>query len=443
MPASKPVNDETFLDRPIDRRTLIRRGLAFVGASAIVAPAFLRAVFDDASTASAARYDLLLLERPRRRVLVVLQIAGGNDGLNTVIPYADGAYYDARPDLAIAPEDTLTLDDRTALHPSLSGVRTLYDRGDAAIVLGAGYPNPNRSHFSSMDVWHTASTDGSDTGWLGRLLDATRREQDSLWRAANVGAAAPRSLRSEESFVPSLSSVPAYVVQTDPRYPSEGERRLTAWLQLYSAQASELAVQAEYGGQLALVSETGLQAYESTVVLDAATSGYAPAVEYPDTPLARALQTAAELVTSETGTGIVYVTTGGFDTHAAQADQHASLLQTIGDAVLAFHDDLRAHGMAEEVTTLAWTEFGRRVRENGSDGTDHGTAGPLFLLGGAVRGGLHGEQPSVADLDGNGDLKFSVDFRSVYSSVIAQLFDADPTDVLDGRFEELPLFTTV
>lgn len=440
-----PINDETFLDRTVDRRTLIRRGLAFVGVSAMMPPAFLRAVFDDASPASTANaLDPSLFAPPRRRVLVVLQIAGGNDGLNTVVPYTDGAYYDARPELAIAPEVVLPLDDRTALHPGLAGVKTLYDRGDAAIVLGAGYPHPNRSHFASMDVWHTASTGGlSDTGWLGRLLDATRHEQDSLWRAANVGAAAPRSLMSHDSFVPSLSSVPAYVVQTDPRHPAEGDRRLTAWLQLYSHQAAALATQAEYGGQLALVSETGLQAYQSTIELDAATSDYAPAVDYPDTPLARALQTAAELVSSEAGTGIVYVTTGGFDTHAAQAAQHAALLQTLGDAVLAFHDDLRAHGMSDDVTTLAWTEFGRRVRENGSDGTDHGTAGPLFLFGGAVRGGLHGEQPSVRNLDANGDLEFSVDFRSVYASVISQLFDTDPSDVLDGRFEELPLFAAV
>lgn len=436
-----PVNDETFLDRPVDRRTLIRRGLAFVGMSAAMPPAFVRAVFDD-RPASASPFDPIEVnEAPRRRVLVVLQVAGGNDGLNTVVPYTDGAYYDARPGLAIPPEDVLTLDEGLGLHPSLSGVKALHDRGDAAVVLGVGYPNPNRSHFASMDVWHTASTEGwSDTGWLGRLLDATQHEQDSLWRAANVGAAAPKSLATTEAFVPSLASVPAYVLQTDPRYPAEGERRVTDFLQLYAAQASELAVQAEYGGQLALVSEVGLQAYESTLQLQAATSDYEPKVEYPDTPLARALQTAAELVTSEAGTGVVYVTTGGFDTHSAQADQHANLLQVVGDAVLAFHDDLDAHGFGDEVTMMAWTEFGRRVGQNGSSGTDHGTAGPLFLFGGAVKGGLHGEQPSVADLDDNGDLKFSVDFRSVYASVASELFDTDPADVLDGKYAELSLF---
>ncbi len=439
-----PENDETFLDRPVDRRTLIRRGLAFVGMSSAMPPAFLRAAFDDRSAPALALDPSQKLETPRRQVLVVLQIAGGNDGLNTVIPYSDGAYYDARPGLAIAPEETLPLDDRLALHPALEGVQSLYERGDAAIVLGVGYPNPNRSHFASMDVWHTASTDGwSETGWLGRLLDATRYEQESLWRAANVGASAPRPLTSAEPFVPSLSSVPAYVLQTDPRHPADGERRVTNFLRLHAAQAASLAVQAEYGGQLALVSETGLQAYESTVALDAATSGYEARVDYPDTPVARALRTAAELVTSEAGTGIVYVTTGGFDTHSNQAGQHGELLRVVGDAVRAFHDDIAAHGMAREVTTLAWTEFGRRVRENGSDGTDHGTAGPLFLFGRSVRGGLHGEQPAVGDLDGNGDLKYSVDFRSVYASVIAQLFDTDPADVLGGPYEELPLFEAV
>jgi uncharacterized protein (DUF1501 family) len=192
-----PVQEESFASRPLGRRTLIRRGLAFVSAAALTPPAFVRAVFDEASVASAA-------EQPRR-VLVVLQLAGGNDGLNTVIPYTDGAYYDARQRIAANPEAALPLDDRLALHPNLAGLKALYDQGRAAVVLGVGYPNPNRSHFRSMDIWHSASmAEHSETGWIGRLLDATRHEQDSMWRAANVGSSAapsaspssPRSTRS-------------------------------------------------------------------------------------------------------------------------------------------------------------------------------------------------------------------------------------------------------
>ncbi len=456
--------EEEFADRTIDRRTLIRRGIAFVtagGLAAAMPPAFLRVAVDEGSrpgkqlagwpqdedALDAALPSTGVTQPPpaSQRVFVIVQLAGGNDGLNTVIPYTDGAYFDARRDLALDPESLLHLDDRFALHPSLSGLQEVWDRGQLAIVQGVGYPDPNRSHFRSMDIWHTASmAEHSETGWLGRLLDATAHEGDSLWRATNVGVAAPRSLAANEAFVPSLGSVPSYVLSTDPRFPAEEDRRVQHWLQLYASQAAELATQAEYGGQLAFVSDTGLQAYDSTVALEAEAGDYIAAVDYPETPLAQALQTVAQLASSNLGTMICYVTTGGFDTHAGQANMQERLLQTLGDALLAFSNDLAGHALSEAVTTMVWTEFGRRVGENGSGGTDHGTAGPAFLLGGSVRGGsvrggFHGEPASVAALDGNGDLKFTTDFRSIYASVIERWFEADPADVLDGRYPTLPL----
>jgi uncharacterized protein (DUF1501 family) len=443
--------DEEFADRTIDRRTLIRRGIAFVtagGLAAAMPPAFLRVAIDEHSIPGKqlatwppdVRAVAPSPPPPAQRVFVIVQLAGGNDGLNTVIPYTDGAYFDARRDLALDPESLLHLDDRFALHPSLGGLKQVWDRDQLAIVQGVGYPNPNRSHFRSMDIWHTASMgEHSDTGWLGRLLDATSHEGDSLWRAANVGRAAPRSLAASETFVPSLGSVPSYVLATDPRFAANADRRTQHWLQLYASQAAELATQAEYGGQLAFVSDTGLQAYDSTVALEAQTGDYTPSVDYPKTPLAQALQTVAQLASSNLGTMVCYVTTGGFDTHAGQSNAQAGLLQTLGDALLAFTSDLEGHALSEAVTTMVWTEFGRRVGENGSGGTDHGTAGPAFLLGGSVRGGLHGEPAAVSSLDGNGDLKFTTDFRSIYASVIEQWFEADPADVLDGSYPTLPL----
>ncbi len=430
--------NETFLDRPVDRRSFIKRGIAFVGAGAFTPPAFLRAVFDEetrpltsASVTSAAA---------KRHVLVVLQMAGGNDGLNTVIPVGDRAYFDARPTIALNPEASLPLEQGFALNPAMTGMKALYDRGQLGVVLGVGYPNPNRSHFRSMDIWHSASMDESaDTGWIGRLLDATKYEQASMWRAANIGSQEAFSLRSKSSFVPSLGSVPDYVLQTDNSFRGEGPRRQQSFLQL-QRQAEALAVQAEYGGQLAFVSKTGLDAYQSTVDLHTAVTEYKTTITYPTTPLASALKTSAQLITSNLATGVCYVTTGGFDTHSNQQGTQNGLLGGVSNALLAFYDDLQAQGIADQVTTLVWSEFGRRVKENGSRGTDHGTASPMFIVGGGVRSGMHGEQPSVANLDGSGDLKYTTDFRSVYASVIAQRFKIDPKDVLGGSYPTLPLY---
>ena len=433
-----PYDDDSFGSRPLDRRTFIRRGIAFVGAGAMTPPAFLRAVFDEqslpVSTTSA-------LTDAAKRVLVVLQLGGGNDGLNTVIPVGDPAYARARPSLAIDAASALPLGEGLALNPAMTGMKTLYDRGQLGVVLGVGYPDPSRSHFRSMDIWHAASfEEHAETGWIGRLLDATKHEQDSLWRAANMGADEPLSLASRASFVPSVGSVPAYVLQTDGRLPREAARRTQGYVEIQTRQAEALARQAEYGGQLAFLSKTGLDAYQSTVDLQIAAKGYKAAATYPNTPVASALSTAAQLISSDLGTGVCYVTTGGFDTHGNQSGTQNNLLGTVSNALLAFYDDLAVRGRANDVTTLVWTEFGRRVKENGSRGTDHGTAGPVFIVGGGVKGGLHGAQPSVGSLDDNGDLKFSTDFRSVYASIIAQRFGVDPKDVLGQSFAPLPLF---
>ena len=431
--------DDSFLTRPIDRRTFIKRGVAFVGAGALTPPAYLRAVFDE-DTRPLGAPTVSNFASGKRHVMVVLQLAGGNDGLNTVIPVGDRAYFDARPGLAVNPESTLPLGQGLAFNPVMTGMKTLFDRGQLGVVLGVGYPEPNRSHFRSMDIWHSASMDEqAETGWVGRLLDATKHERSSLWRAANIGQNMPLSLESNESFVPSVGSVPEYVLQTDGG-PQEGARRTQNFVQLYRQQAEMLATQAEYGSQLAFVSKTGLEAYQSTVDLHAAVGKYTAKTVYPTTPLASALKTAAQLITSNLATGICYVTTGGFDTHAGQTGVQNGLLGGVSNALLAFYDDLQGQGVADQVTTLVWSEFGRRVKENGSRGTDHGTAGPMFIVGGGVRGGLHGEQPSVGSVDGNGDLKFTTDFRSVYASVIAQRFNIDPKDVLGAHYPTLPLY---
>ena len=433
-----PYDDDNFTARPLDRRTFIKRGIAFVGAGSMAPPAFLRAVFDEQSLPISATS---ALTDTARRVLVVLQLGGGNDGLNTVIPVGDPAYARARPSLAINAASALPLGNGLALNPAMTGMKALYDRGELGVVLGVGYPNPSRSHFRSMDIWHAASfEEHSETGWIGRLLDATKHEQRSLWRAANLGSEEPLSLASRSTFVPSVGSVPGYMLQMDERLPQQAAKRTQDFVEIQTRQAEALAQQAEYGGQLAFVSKTGIEAYQSTVKLQSAVKGYASRTTYPSTPLGSALNTASQLISSDLGTGVCYVTTGGFDTHGNQSGTQNNLLGIVSNALLAFYDDLALQGRAKNVTTLVWTEFGRRVKENGSRGTDHGTAGPVFIVGGGVKAGLHGEQPSVGSLDDNGDLKFTTDFRSVYASIIAQRFGADPRDVLGQSFAPLPLF---
>ena len=233
--------------------------------------------------------------------------------------------------------------------------------------------------------------------------------------------------------MPSLDSVPAYVLQTDPARPLQADRRIVDWGRLYAQQAS-------LGGALSLVSETGLQAHRSTIDLQGDVGAYEPAVEYPQSPLAQGLQTCAQLISSNLGTGLCYVTTGGFDSHANQDRTHPELLTAIDGALSAFQADIEAQGHGDRTSLLMWTEFGRRVRENGSGGTDHGTAGPIWLLGEPVRGGLHGEPPSISALDGNGDLRFTTDFRSVYAAVLEQWLGLDSSDILEGVYPQLPLF---
>ena len=428
------MNTRNASGRPagkLNRRSFLTKGLAFVAVGSVMPAAFVRAVsaaeVGDWSADSTAR---------RPRSLVIVQLGGGNDGLNTVIPYADGAYYDARGELAVNPEAMLPLNDRLALHPSLGPLKALYDRGRLAIVEGVGYPNPNRSHFRSMEIWHAASTDSNvRDGWLGRLLDVTASDNDSRWRAANVGEMSPAAFDGGESFVPSLRSVPSYVLQTDPwlRDSISAQRRTTDWAQLYAQQAAA-------GGALAMISETGLNAYQSTIELGEDVADYQPLVDYPDSPLGKALLTCAQLMGSGLGTHVCYVTTGGFDSHSEQDSTHPELLTAVAEALAAFEADLEAHGTADDVSTLVWTEFGRRVRGNGSGGTDHGTAGPVFVLGGSVQGGLYGEPASLNNLDENGDLRFTTDFRSVYATMIEQWLGADADGVLGARYPQLPIF---
>lgn len=343
------------------------------------------------------------------RVLVVVQLSGGNDGLNTVIPFADDAYRRARPTLAVA--DALKIDDAVGFHPALRGFADLLEAGRLAVVQGVGYPEPNRSHFESMDIWHTCRHKGREPrteGWLGRAL----KPGDDDPAIHLGGEPQPLALASATLRVPSIASLEEFKLH--------GE-----------VDASELVERPRDDDLLEFVRAGTASALASAARVAEAARSYRPAVEYPDTALAHKLRTVAQLVDAGLKTRVYYVMLDGFDTHAKQADAHAALLRILGDAVSAFDRDASEHG--HRVLTMAFSEFGRRLEENASAGTDHGAAAPMFLAGG-VRAGLVGEHPSLADLD-EGDVKHHTDFRRVYAAVLEKWLSVESAPVLGGAFE--------
>jgi uncharacterized protein (DUF1501 family) len=406
------------------RREFLRGGLILITAS-VAAPAFL------VKTAAHAEAPSANPRSPTRNTLVVVQLSGGNDGLNTVVPYRDRLYRELRPQLAVPEAEVLLLDDALALHPALGPLKDRFDAGQLAVVLGVGYPNPDRSHFRAMDIWQTAVPEAYErTGWLGRYLAGCTCGRDEAPAALSVTQTLPRALWTESVFVPSLTSLNGYRFQSDPRYPADREARLRA-LRALDATTEALRPYAEFLGWQSLNALASADALQQVAAL------WQTPVEYPaNNPLATALKTVGQLLGGEYGVRVAYVQLGGFDTHANQQATHRRLLEQLGAALDAFQRDLEAMGKADQVVTMTFSEFGRRVRENGSGGTDHGTAEPLFVLGTRVRGGLYGQQPSLADLDG-GDLRFHVDFRAVYATVLERWLGADAAGVLGRRYEPL------
>lgn len=434
----------------LTRREFLRRGsLALVALGAAGPLVFLgrRGAAEVASgltgvgSAAVAGANAVAAAARGPRALVMVQLSGGNDGLNAVIPFGDGLYYQARPTLAIAEKDLLPLNGSIGLHPSLAKLKALYDEGQVAIVQGVGYPNPNRSHFRSMDIWHTASFDErAPYGWLGRYIDLALAGEPHPLKAVNVGITTPRALLTSGAPVPSIQSIGSFQLATDKR-PERRHAALEAFRAMYQADLQSPGVWggAPTGGGFALVRRAGLSTYETAEALQAVAQGYKAAVEYPKTGFAQNLSMVAQILAGGAPTRVFYTNLGGFDDHANEKAQHARLLTVFGDAIEAFMRDLEAHGLADRVTVVAFSEFGRRVKENASGGTDHGAAGPVFVLGKNVRGGLHGDHPSLARLV-QGDLRYNIDFRSVYATVLDDWLGAPPAEVLGGTWERVGLF---
>jgi uncharacterized protein (DUF1501 family) len=396
------------------RRTLLKTlGLGTVAGGGLTAPRSWAAPLWSAALAG-ARGDA------RQRNLVVLQLSGGNDGLNTVIPYADDAYRRNRLTLGYRPEEVLRIDDYVGWHPSARGLANLLEAGELAVVQGVGYPNPNRSHFESMDLWHTAHGEGRSSGWLGRWADS--RPQAATPQSVYIGrGAGPLALQARQT-------APLTVAQLDQlRLRDERTRRLLA------AMSQD---QPEDGATVAAIASSLRVAVRADRELAGAVS-VAGEAGYPATQLGRDLQTVATMIRSSLPAQVFYVTLDGFDTHANQRQAHAALLQQLADATQAFCDDLRGDGLLERTLIMAFSEFGRRVRENGSQGTDHGVAGPMFLAGGAVRGGLVGSHPDLRNLV-DGDLAHGIDYRRVYSTILERWFETESEPLLSGSFAPLP-----
>jgi uncharacterized protein (DUF1501 family) len=348
-------------------------------------------------------------------ILIVIQLAGGNDGLSMLVPYTDPRYYQLRPTMSLRQSQVLPLNDLLGLHPNLSGLKALYDRGNVAFVQGAGYPHPDLSHFRSTDIWESALPTGViDTGWLGRYLDS--------------------ALAASRNPVENLA---AFRFLTGGQAPSEAERLSTAFQRITGVSADiDEAGESPY---LTLVQVADAAAFRATIQM-ARVNGAAPTtVPYPDSDLALQFQLVSRIIAANLGTRVFMVSQPGYDTHAAEFApfEYPRLMTELSGAVSAFYADMAAQGRANQVLLMTFSEFGRRPQENGSQGTDHGTAAPMLIVGGAVKGGLHGETPSLSNLN-DGNLRYTTDFRSVYSTVLARWMNADPTPAVLGTFPLLP-----
>ena len=414
---------------PFTRRLFLQRGCALASLAATV-PCFIE------RSALGVLGNPLLSSNPGvpdHRILVVVQLGGGNDGLNTVIPYGDPAYFNARPQIAVqAPGGTgntvaLQLDQNAGigLHPAMTSLKELYDEGLVSVVQGVGYPNPNRSHFTSMDIWQTGRLDAKGSGWIGRYFDATCNGTPIPEGSVAVGRTAPLAMEGNIQKPISFEN-PAL-------FRWLGEDLHGSMKEPYDAinRAGSLAgTPAET--QKDFLMRTALDAQVASGRILAAVAKQ-PLVRYPDHALARQLRTVGAMIRDGMPTRVYYATMGGFDTHSGQAGRHGQLLRQVSESVAAFQRDLKEQGNAERVVTLVFSEFGRRVKQNGSGGTDHGTAAPVFVIGAGVKPGVVGRHPSLVDLD-QGDLKFGVDFRSVYASLLGDWMKAPADTILRGQF---------
>ena len=370
----------------------------------------------------------------RDRSLVVIQLSGGNDPLNTIVPYGDGEYHDFRKTVKIEEDEVVPIDGRLGFNPRMHSFKRLWDSGQLAVIAGIGYPSPNRSHFRSMDIWHTAEpTKVGDEGWLGRAIHELDPEHENVLTGVNFGRGLPRALGKRGVPVASVGNLETYGL-----YPDLTDE----WLRKYALEAFAKMYGGERGRDAVMdfLGQTGNDALKGADILRTAPVKYESGVEYGGDGIGQSLRSVAQVMFADLGTRIYYAQHGGFDTHAGELVTHGKLWNEVDGAVGDFWDDLVEHDRADDTAVLVFTEFGRRIKDNGS-GTDHGSGGVAFVIGGGVKGGLYGEYPSLKEEEQlEGDLHYNNDFRSTYSTLLEDWMGLEASPIVNGQFEHLGLF---
>lgn len=427
------------------RRQFLHTGLTLASAAATI-PWFLNA--SALGMPHAAPGMTSIPGVPEDHILVVVQLSGGNDGLNMVVPYGMGDYYKARPGIGIPANNVLKLGESSGigLHPQMAAVKDLYDSGHCSIIQGVGYPNPNRSHFKSMDIWHTADVTATGNGWLGRYFDSEccgygkgesgRAEKGPKTEVIGqpgiaIGRTAPLAMEGQR--------VKPIAFENEDMFRWTGQDVHKALVDPYD-RIQRRGNTTESDTNAAFLMRTALDAQVSSDLIRKAVRAKS-LVQYPGTDLARQLSMVASMIRAGLPTRVYYVQHGGFDTHAGQGGaqgRHGQLLNQLAQAMKAFYSDLKAQENDGRVLTMSFSEFGRRVGQNASQGTDHGTAAPMLLFGPMVRPGIIGEHPSLTDLD-EGDLKHKIDFRTVYAGILEGWLKADSNKILEGQYRPLPI----
>ena len=378
------------------------------------------------------------------KILVIVQLSGGNDGLNTVIPYADDAYHRARPALGKKANEVLKINDYLGLNPNLAPLKSLYDNGQMSIIQGVGYPNPNRSHFRSMDIWQTAEPDSdrNTSGWVGRYFDSQCAGADpklDASAAVSIGGLQPLAMKGERFGALSFERPDSYRYKgkagdgyLDLSKPDDNDATATA------AKIKKDVPPLTESDQLNFLSRTALDAQASSDRILKATAAHKPGVNYPRGEFGDGLKTVAAMIGANMPTRVYYVSLGGFDTHANQGGRHDQLMRALAEGIGAFMSDLKQQKNDERVMVMTFSEFGRRVTQNASGGTDHGAAAPVMLFGARLKRGIIGNHPSLTDLDA-GDLKYGVDFRNIYASLLQNWLDTPSKPILGRQFSTFDL----
>jgi uncharacterized protein (DUF1501 family) len=370
----------------------------------------------------------------REKSLIVIQLSGGNDYLNTVVPYSEGKYYDYRSTVNIPQNKVIPIDDRYGFNPSMGPVKALWDEDKVAIINGIGYENPNRSHFRSMDIWHTAEPDSiGKEGWLGRAIRDLDPQGENVLTGINFGRGLPRALACPGVSVASVGDLDTYGLFPDVQDEELRMFTLEAFSKMYGGAAGRDPV-------MDLLGRTGQDALKGADILRTAPAMYKSSVEYGPDSLAQNVKSISQVFHANLGARVLYTQHGPFDTHSGELISHAKLWDEVAGAVGCLMDDLKEHGTEDDASILIFSEFGRRIQDNGS-GSDHGSAGVAFMIGGAVNGGMYGEYPSLAEAEQiEGDLRSNNDFRSVYTNILEDWLGLDAAPIVNGQFEKFDLF---